>query len=540
MADSAWAGWARARVASAWTLLNQPENRWTGLALLTGFVLRVALVPYARWNDDELGMYSVAMDIARGERQVVFGPAITDTDALLPGPAVHYFHAFALVLGRGHPYSIGVVVAALHVVGIAVLAQALRKAISVRAGIYLACLMSVAPWDVLFSDRPYNPNPCLAWTTLMLGCWVLGKSKGSGPLLALAVFLALILPQSHMSAIVALPALIALAWVGSREAAPATDVPKVKRRWIALGALAGLATYVPALLSELKTRFSNLRLITTHGLGGARDSFEWLRSLAMPIWFSSSEIGWNFLRGYWEPEVDPVLYLLNARSWAILWRFNGLWLVVIMATMLVSVLAHLSWVRQILRSRGRMLIRDRWTATYVLVLVACAALLATGRKIYFPHYNILVLPLAWVVVARELARFAESGKKRPRLVSVWIAAFGLASIPMLGRYYGIVDGMIGLKRQTQVVEFICERQKGRPFSIEFDYMNQTEVIRMLARRTDCRWNEVPPETASVKYFLYPSFHAAPPVAKGADQRMFKYPPLRLWVVAPKGSPALAE
>jgi hypothetical protein len=413
-----------------------------------------------------------------------------------------------------------------------------RATISVRSSIYFACLLSVSPWDVLFSDRPYNPNLCLAWFMLMLGSFVLGQVKANGKLLALAAFLAVILPQSHMSAIVALPALVVLAWIGRRPALAGEPPKPLKWRWLAGGAIAGCLTYLPALVSELGTDFANSKLSRSQGLGGARDSFEWLRSAVSPLLFSSSEIGWNFLRGYWEPAVDPALYLFKAEAWPTLWRYNGAWLVMILTTLLISCLAHASWVRRICQSRAKMLLTDRWTACYVVVVAGCALLLLAGNKIYFPHYNIVSLPLAFIVVARELDRLAERPRHGPWLAGAWVGFFGLTSIPETGRYYGMVDGLIGLGRQTQIVEMLCERQQGRPFAVEFDYLNQIDVFRMLAGRTDCRWAEVPPDGAAVKYHVFPAFHAPPAIPDGSELRMFKYPPLRVWLVAPKSDPSL--
>jgi hypothetical protein len=525
-------------------------------------ILRIAIVPSAHWTDDETGMYVSALGVASGQYFPVFGPPITSTVARLPGPAVHYFDAFALFLGRGHPYAIGIALSLLQLAGIALFVWALWEAVSPVVATLLACLLCFGPWPVLFCDRPMNTHHALAATLLIGGTVTLGLLRRHALLQGLAAALLVIVPQLHLSGLLLGAALMSLALVSflsQHGAGPEPDDAGGARTWvarlglhhraIALGAAAGFLTYVPGMVWELTHDFSNTRAFFGRATGDGRDAWEWARSLVGPLFFSSNEIGWFALRGYWIPTLDPVLYAKTDWLREHLVKFYGATLPLVLGSVLVSLAAHARALRCLLEpspvpgpaqpGRARMDV-DPWTLAYLVIVVSAAALLVASRKIYFPHYNVIALPLTAVMVARLLAAVAGRGRGWQAAVIGWTAAASLAGVVVAAQYYRRVDSASGLDTQRRIVATICQRQQGRPFKLTFasDVYPSYAAQEVFARQRRCRWDAE--GGGPVRYHIEGIWTPPPKAPPGKEIRMDTYGAARLVMTAPPGDAALSR
>jgi hypothetical protein len=142
---------------------------------------------------------------------------------------------------------------------------------SPRGALLSALLFALSPWAVYYSFGLWNPVPmALLGAILFLTLWNAIVRDRSAQIFWVCL-MAAIMPQFHMIAIFYLPAILLLVLVS-----PA----RIHRGWFFLGAMAGIAFYLPYLMQEIANHGANTRLILA---GEKPHSLGVLRLLTAPV-----------------------------------------------------------------------------------------------------------------------------------------------------------------------------------------------------------------------------------------------------------------
>lgn len=386
----------------------------------------------------------------------MYGPALTGSEAFHPGPIFYYLIALPQFLGST-PWLGGIFVALLHGIAGYLLFAILRDARGDRAALIGLGLFVFAPWDVLYGARIWLSCVAPVWSTAMI--YFAWRAARGGARAAWSqgamIFFAVVCPQLHMSAPVA--------WVVCAGVLYLSRPIAWSPRALAIGVALGLAAYAPAIYWEATHHFENTIAIWHKGFGDASSAQLYRAPIAVllsAITFASSEIGYHFARGYWV-DFDPARYYEPARYWAA----HGGWAI----ANLMSVAAAIgAWIFA-LRSRG-----DDRRLTFALAAgtLAGAILIAAARKIFFPHYLNVLMPLALF----PLAIFLD----RPR---AWaLAAAAVIIIAMAGssvRFHLEVDRLDGMSATIALVDRAARERE--PFSLKFEGFDNRYAWERLMR-----------------------------------------------------------
>ncbi|MCB9654342.1 MAG: hypothetical protein H6729_09470 [Deltaproteobacteria bacterium] len=302
---------------------------------------------------------------------------------------------------------------------------------------------------------------------------------GSGLWLAIGLFACLILPQFHLSTPVV--------WVSCLTLVVLR--PPAKWRWwpILAGVALATLTYVPMIRAELDSGFANTRAIlaqTAHP--NAQATNPWLSPfevLGYAILYSTSEISYHFGRGYWGGYDDVARYL-SMSGWRAAFDDLGGWLFsinVVSIVLAASAWAYSAFVGarafvRLVRARRRSAITDAEVVLLAVLFgfIAAGTLLFLSRRLFFPHYANILMPLALFPTVFAIERvFARASAHKPRLLrAVAGTAFGISVIAMAwstSRYYRRIDSLNGLTNTRALVSIIAEEHQ--PVSVHFTHFN---------------------------------------------------------------------
>lgn len=445
--------------------------------LVLAVSVRLWCVGHARFTSEEATFWGMARNIATFTSATSYGPALTGSEAMHPGPLFYFVMAVPALFGRS-PWLGGAFVALLH--GLAGylgydLARSMRGP---RAGLIFLALFLFAPWDVLYGDRVWLSCVAPVWGTAML--WSAHKSaepaREGGERArefhqALFVFLALVCPQFHMSA--------PLGWAACFVVLYFARPFSVSRRAVALGAFGAFLAYLSPIIWELTHGLSNTRAILRHGGGRASAAAVLaspLRVFGYAVLYASGEVGYHFERGYWRVFDEAQFYFSAAGLREYLRTRGAAHALLNAASVLVSLLA---WGRAFVRcveERGalRTSLEARVRLALVTGLAAAVALLVVSRKGYYPHYTNLLMPLLLLPVAMELAR-VELRALRWGAIAVTAGAMAVSTV----RYYREVDGLNGL-RETQAMVARVAREPG-PVEVHFGGYDNRDAWAFIAQ-----------------------------------------------------------
>jgi hypothetical protein len=446
------------------------------LALALG--VRLYAVYHARFDRDEAAAWETAVAIARGEGFPVMGPGLSASDARTPGPLFFYLMAIPHLF-TAHPLAGGVFVALLNVGALALLFAAFRDGWDPAAGALWLVTTACSPWSVVYADRAWTPDVFVPMLALVLWSAVrMGRVPESRAAAALA-FTLLAGFQVHLPALYLWPiAAVALAVLR----------PRINRRWLAAGALAGALTYVPYAVHEIGTGFWNTRALLSQGPTGALG----LREAAglVYLWLSMATTDASFLvaRGYWSG-FDPVAFWTAGGLGRTAALYGGLparaLLFAVQAVGWALVLAGLA----ALAGRGRREdVRARlFTWLFAASLASIAVVYLATRRGGFAHYVSLLAPLAAVPLLVALLRLFRGGS------IAWAAAAYVVAAPIAGLLLIValyrLDSRQSIPQQERIVRYVAERAGGRPFELVFGMREGRAVTYgALARRlAGVRW-----------------------------------------------------
>ncbi|MEO1337176.1 MAG: hypothetical protein AAFV29_16150, partial [Myxococcota bacterium] len=281
-------------------------------------------------------------------------------------------------------------------------------------------------------------------------------------------------------------------------------------RWIALGTGLAVLAYLPPLIAELNSNFSNTRAILTHGGGRA----SWRIAATAPLkvfgyaWlYATSEIGYHWARGYWGGGFSEAAAYFSQKGLRHWWGQHGTGLALAHLTSIA--VAGLGWgtaiARMIRYFRSRRA-RDPHSVTRAEAamttalfggLVVASTLLLLARKTYFPHYANILMPMFLMPVAIGLDVWLDRARAK------WVVAIAIATsmgAMALGtiRYYRQVDALNGLGPTLSMVAQVADDEPAA--RIRFTYFNNSYAWRRLAQAV---YNtDLPGRRADVQYTVH--------------------------------------
>jgi hypothetical protein len=468
---------AARRIRDPATLLDTlGTTPWALLAVFgLAVVVRVYAVLQARFDGDESSFWEAALDIAEGAKFHVIGHPMSGSPAGHPG-ALFYYLMSTVQFFTAHPLAGSLLVAALNVLALWLLFDAVRSAWSPRAAaiVLLSCVAS--PWVIVYADRIWPGNlsfllcACVVWALVRMSR--VPRSRAIA-LLALVLIAGM---QIHFSTL-QLWFAAALGWAIVR--------PRMNGRALVAGLLCGALCYVPYLVHEVGSGFANSRLLLAH-VGEVPWSGRALAGLLLHFFaLPTTDVSYLIGRGYWHPfdhfsfwagdgasrtqrfydetGIGTVGWVFQAASWALV--------LIGLGTAIASV------ARNRARLRGAALV---WL--YVGGLVSVPILYSFSQKGGYAHYVTMLAPLAFLpsVVALLAA-----------LRHKWLghaAVLYLLAVPVVGflilRGLYVSDSRLSIAQQRRIVEYVVRKTGGvRPFSLEFrEPDTRCSACQRIARR----------------------------------------------------------
>ncbi len=466
------------------------------LLLASGLVIRLWAVPHARFTGDESDYWYKSRQVAVGGLRPAYGPEITGSAAHLPGPAYYYLMAVPQALGPS-PYIGSAFVAILHILTSFLLYRLVALARGPRAGLVALVLVAFAPWDILYGDRIWGSCVVPVWGCLAL--YAAARAKEQPAWLGALLFLAGVLPQLHLSVPVLWAACGILIWL--------RPPPRWPYRALLVGGLLALIAYLPYLVAEWQSGFSNTQKILAHSGGQAPWGDAWGAAgkvFLYAVFYGSSEAAYHWELGYWGGRFSELQAYLTSVGWQQWWTRHGLLLGL---GHIVSVtLSAVGWGWGLSRA-GQALIsylrtRRSWSLETALSLALVAGLgvgavlLLAARKTYFPHYANILMPVLLAPVVFGL----DAALERRRLRWVVGPALAISVTAMLVgtvRYYRQVDGLNGLSATMAMVGRVLNEPSAQ---VDFKFFRNGYAWQRIAQGVYGRSlppNRPPPVTFTV-------------------------------------------
>lgn len=448
------------------------------LLLAAGFSLRIWAIGYARFTGDESLFWSVARRIATLHHFPVYGPEITGTAAHHPGALFYYLMAIPQLFGPSPKWGATLVVAG-HLFAAVLFYRLLRDLKGERAAFFGLALAMLTPWDILYGDRIWVS--CVVPVFGAVGLYAAVQARESAVWQGVLLAVCLLLPQVHLSA----PVL----WI----ACGTILLLRPPRRWSKRALLIGLGVtvllYLPMLVAELSSGFENTRLILSKA-GGEEPWSKVLRTplsaLGYAVLYGTAELSYHFDRGYWGGYDDFARYATLA-GWSRWYAREGFWSAVMIVTSIALSLGmwvgHLSATVSRTAAAVKRRSRAALPAEYVLSLgllaglAAGAALMMAARKIYFPHYANILMPMLLLPLALGLDAAWRTKLRWP--VAAVALVSGAAMVINTVRYYGEIDGLNGVDPTIGMVGAALDEPG--PVDVRFDHFQNTFAWSAVAR-----------------------------------------------------------
>ena len=453
---------------------------------------------HARFSGEEAAFWNTAVGIARGESFPALGHSVSGTRALHPGPLFFWIIAASQVFVTS-PFVGNAAVSLFGLFGALVMARTLGRATiaagagptttpgvapwSHAIGPLLFLLVAASPWWVVYSNSTW-PSYVVTGTAacFVAALWRVAahpRSRAIGPL----AFILVAGFQLHLSLLHFWPLTAAVLVVARQR--------RFNRRWLAAGVLLAVACYVPYVVSELRTHFSNTRLLLAKSQGGRREARALLELYLYFLGFPTTDISYLWQHGFWQPfdalafwggtgVAQTGAFFRDIGGAAFLWLMHVLgWLVSAAALVVGGVRLVAGWRRGVRRP-------DAATTLYLVALLDIAVFYALSGKGGYAHYVGVLLPIAYVPVAALLAWLARWRAGRVA-VAVYLAVFALAGVLVMGGYYR-VDSRLSAPQSDRVVGFVLQHARApdgraQAATLQFQFSPAwTYPYQVLARR----------------------------------------------------------
>ncbi|HEY4186271.1 MAG TPA: hypothetical protein VGP07_14445 [Polyangia bacterium] len=467
--------------------------RWVRLAgvgavLVAAVAVRLWSAWHARLSPEEASFWNTAVAIAHAESFPALGHSVSGTRALHPGPLFFWIIAVSQVLVTS-PFVANAFVSLFALFGAIMLARTVAPRevdapvfAGSTTGALLFLLVLASPWWVVYSNSTWPSylvtGVAACFVAALLRVTAKERSRAAAPLgfLLVAGF------QIHLSLLHFWPLALAVLIVCR---------PRLDRRWLLGGVLLAVACYLPYALSELRTHFSNTRLLLAKSQGGERD----LRTLAglylYFLGFPTTDISYLWQHGFWSPfdhfrfwrgdgGHQTTVFFRSVGATSFLWTMQVVsWLVSVTALFVGAFRLVRGWRRGVRRPQPM-------TLVYLVGLADIALFYGLSGKGGYAHYVGVILPLAFFPVASLLRWLLRFRFGRP-LVAAYLLAFSVGGLLVLRGYYR-VDSRLSAPQSARVVAFILARAKGadgqpEPLELQFGFSPAwTGPYQILARR----------------------------------------------------------
>ncbi len=374
--------------------------------------LRLSLLDTARFTGDEARFFSLTSDIVDGRSWPLLGEWNTGGQSRLPGPASFYLFALPLLIARS-PEAQYAFVQLLGAATVVVLWLALRRPFGERGAALAGALFALMPWPALFADRTWNPNVLPFFIVVALLCAIrLREQPSSFAPLVIMLPTCAVMAQMHLS--------VAVAWAGIAVLAVPT-ARRWNRRALALGVALSVALFVPMIVHELSTSFSNTRHLWAETVGSSgpaeRSS---VRAVLVPLYtmrFLTLDASYHELSGYWGGPgelglMQGAFFGTPPRPFHPL-RLLALLVSIALALAAVAVLTHAAWRawrastvpahtsawRAAFARTADTLVAAPFAGAFIAALAANTALIAVTGKPVVGHYVSNLMPFAFIAFA---------------------------------------------------------------------------------------------------------------------------------------------
>lgn len=429
---------------------------------------------HARFSGEEASFWNTAVGIARAEAFPRLGHSVSGTRALHPGPLFFWIIA-ASQLFVTSPFVGNATVSLFGLFGALVMARTVgpaaglvSPATSTRApavagspvGVLLFLLVAASPWWVVYSNSTW-PSYVVTGTAacFVAALWRVAanpRSRAIGPL----AFILIAGFQLHLSLLHFWPLTVAVLLVARQR--------RFNVRWLAAGVLVAVACYLPYLVSEVQTHFSNTRLLLAKSQGGRRDGRVLLGLYLYFFGFPTTDISYLWQQGFWHPfdalrfwggsgAAQTNAFFRGIGLAPFLWAMHLIsWLVSAAALVVGGARLAAAWRRGVRRP-------DAATTLYLVALIDITLFYGLSGKGGYAHYVGVLLPIAYVPVAALLAWIARSRAGR-WAAGIYLCAFALAGVLVMSGYYR-VDSRLSAPQSDRVVGFVLAHARaadGRP------------------------------------------------------------------------------
>ena len=482
--------------------------RLVGTGLVAGVMvlavgIRLWSAWHARFSGEEASFWNTAVGIVRGESFPALGHSVSGTRALHPGPLFFWIIA-ASQLFVTSPFVGNAAVSLFGLFGALVMAKtggpasratdtgvATTSPGDMPAGRFprfavgplLFLLVAASPWWVVYSNSTW-PSYVVTGTAacFVAALWRVAshaRSRAVGPL----AFILVAGFQLHLSLLHFWPLTLAVLLVARQR--------RFNLRWLVAGVSLAALCYLPYVVSEVRTHFSNTRLLLAKSQGGPRQARALLELYLYFLGFPTTDVSYLWQHGFWQP-FDALAFWGGTGVSQTTAFFRGigaapfLWVMHVLSW-LVSLAAVVAGAARLIAGWRRGLRRpDAATTLYVVALIDIALFYGLSGKGGYAHYVGVLLPIAYVPVAALLAWIARCRIGR-LLAGAYLAAFALAGLLVMSGYYR-VDSRLSAPQSERVVAFVLAHARApdgrlQPASLQFEFAPAwTYPYQVLARR----------------------------------------------------------
>ena len=398
--------------------------------------------------NDEIAALQWALAWLAGEGQAQYLGQPAFSQGQLPGPLWTLLWVLFYKLGGDSVTGVIYGMALLNSFAIYLVYLLARQLMPAGPALLSSLLFAIAPWAVFYSTGAWNPLVlALLGGLLLLSLWRVISVEQSRAVFWVCL-LAAAIPQFHMIGIFYAPAILLVFYL---------QATRLNYTWFMLGAIAGVALYVPYLLGDMQHDWANTRRMLADS--GHQGSFGVVKIISAPLTMLSSIPGRWFGETFAEAKV-----LGNA-------LFGSYILLLLFALLtLLNALSYMGgfsyrFVRGLTAegfSFKRYFSSHRETAFIAIMLVLPLLLFMLTRHNYASRYSIIVFPLLFLLPALFLSKLRSARSRRFWFTNLLLIS--IVNIYMVIGYYHFFGRQI---------------EHGEKFMASF---TKLEAIRQVLRR----------------------------------------------------------
>jgi len=457
-------------------MIDSPNQQATGrrigwiwllaLAGLGGSLLfRLVFLGDARFAGDEAWLYTMARNTAEFDMFPFYGTHVTGSAVNVPGGTYHLLMAVPLLF-TDSPMGPMVLTVVLGVLGLALGWRVFHREYGTMAALAVLALALFNPFSVLFGDRHWNPNILIPlgflWIFLVIRAF---RGEGRRTWMWLTALL-VVAPQIHLSC-THLTLLTVAAVAVTRPA-------RLPWRHVLVGFFIGFLTYGPYLVWDGLADFKNTRALLTHVAGSAASPWEAARAVYYQVLYGAGDYTYVIAKGNWFPMTEWGFY--GGKGWSLMKDFLGLpgpsgylWAGFLVVAVALSAGGHLALLGdqavRLARMGRQAALKDPLATLCLLNLPLLAGTLLLARKAFYPHYSIVLFPLALVPAAWLISRL--SGRALRWVLVPVVLGIAVTHGVLTSRVYQRDEAPVSYSVQREAAAVIMEDARGARVAVGF-------------------------------------------------------------------------